>query len=84
MRPEEAESVKTTVTLPKWQVRALDRLRAGRSRSELIAQAVEDLLRSEERRRVAELMKQGYESTAERDLALCQEMEGSHPGAPEY
>jgi metal-responsive CopG/Arc/MetJ family transcriptional regulator len=73
--------------LPKWQVAELDRsVEAGmaRSRSELIAKAVEDLLRAAERDRTLELMKEGYEKTSERDLQLCREMEGSHPSVPEY
>jgi Arc/MetJ-type ribon-helix-helix transcriptional regulator len=87
MRRTDADSIKTTVTLPKWQVAELDRsVEAGmaRSRSELIAKAVEDLLRAAERDRTLELMKEGYEKTSERDLQLCREMEGSHPGVPEY
>jgi Arc/MetJ-type ribon-helix-helix transcriptional regulator len=87
MRHTDADSVKTTVTLPKWQVAELDRsVEAGmaRSRSALIAKAVEDLLRAAQRDRTLELMKEGYEKTSERDLELYREMEGSHPGVPEY
>jgi metal-responsive CopG/Arc/MetJ family transcriptional regulator len=78
----EKQARKITVTLPKWQVAELDRsVEAGmaRSRSELIAKAVEGLLRAAERERTLELMKEGYEKTSERDLELYRDMEGSHP-----
>jgi Arc/MetJ-type ribon-helix-helix transcriptional regulator len=87
MRRTDADSIKTTVTLPKWQVAELDRsVEAGmaRSRSDLIAKAVENLLRAAQRDRTLELMKEGYEKTSERDLQLCREMAGSHPSVPEY
>ena len=87
MRRNNTGSIKTTVTLPNWQVAELDRsVEAGmaRSRSELIAIAVGELLRESQRRKTLELMKEGYEKTSERDLQLYRELEGSHPGVPEY
>jgi metal-responsive CopG/Arc/MetJ family transcriptional regulator len=87
MRHNDLDSIKTTVTLPKWQVAELDRSVEGgvaRSRSELIAIAVGELLREARRRKTLELMKEGYEKTSERDLQLYRELEGSHPGVPEY
>ncbi len=87
MRRNDTDTVKTTVTLPKWQVAELDRsVEAGmaRSRSELIAIAVGELLREAQRRKTLELMKEGYEKTSERDLQLYRELEGSNPGVPEY
>ncbi len=87
MRRNDLDSIKTTVTLPKWQVAELDRsVEAGmaRSRSELIAIAVGELLSAAQRRKTMELMKEGYEKTSERDLELYRELQGSHPGVPEY
>lgn len=87
MRQNETNSIKTTVTLPKWQVAELDRSVAegvAKSRSELIAIAIGELLREARRRKTLELMKEGYEKTSERDLQLYRELEGSHPGVPEY
>ena len=87
MRQNDSSSIKTTVTLPKWQVVELDRsVRAGvaKSRSELIAVAVGKLLRADQRRKTLELMREGYEKTSQRDLQLYRELEGSHPGVLEY
>ncbi len=87
MRQNNTNSIKTTVTLPKWQVAELDRsVEAGiaRSRSELIAMAVGELLSAAQRRKTLELMREGYEKTSERDLQLYRELEGSHSGVPEY
>ena len=87
MRQNDTNSIKTTVTLPKWQVAELDRsVEAGiaRSRSELIAIAVGELLSAAQRRKTLELMKEGYEKASERDLQLYRELQGSHTGVPEY
>jgi Arc/MetJ-type ribon-helix-helix transcriptional regulator len=87
MRQNDTDSIKTTVTLPKWQVAELDRsVEAGvaRSRSELIAIAVGELLSAAQRRKTLELMREGYEKTSERDLQLYRDLEGSHPGVLEY
>ena len=87
MKQKSPDSIKTTVTLPRWQVAELDRsVEAGmaRSRSELIAIAVGKLLNTAQRRETLELMKEGYEKTSERDLELYRELQGSHPGVPEY
>lgn len=87
MRGNDSNSIKTTVTLPRWQVVALDRsVQAGvaKSRSELIAVAVGALLSATQRRETLELMKEGYKKTSERDLQLYRELEGSHPGVLEY
>lgn len=87
MKQTDTNSIKTTVTLPKWQVAELDRsVEAGiaRSRSELIAIAVREFLSAVQRQKTLELMREGYEKTSERDLRLYRELEGSHPGVPEY
>lgn len=87
MRQNDTNSIKTTVTLPRWQVLELDRsVQAGiaKSRSELIAVAVGELLSAIQRRKMMELMKEGYEKTSERDLQLYRELEGGHPSVPEY
>jgi Arc/MetJ-type ribon-helix-helix transcriptional regulator len=87
MRQNDTHLVKTTVTLPKWQIVELDRsVEAGvaRSRSELIAVAIGDLLSAAQRRKTLELMREGYEKTSERDLQLYRELLGSHPGVLEY
>lgn len=87
MRQTDPDSIKTTVTLPKWQVAELDRsVEAGmaRSRSELIGIAVGELLSAARRRKMQELMREGYEKTSERDLQLYRELEGSHPSVLEY
>lgn len=87
MRRNDTNFIKTTVTLPRWQVRELDRsVQAGmaKSRSELIAVAVGELLSVVQRRKTLELMKEGYQKTSERDLQLYRELEGSHPSVPEY
>jgi Arc/MetJ-type ribon-helix-helix transcriptional regulator len=87
MKRNATNSIKTTVTLPRWQVVELDRsVQAGmaKSRSELIAVAVGELLSTVQRKKTLELMREGYEKTSERDLQLCRELEGSHPSVPEY
>ncbi len=56
----------------------------ARSRSELIAVAIGDLLSAAQRRKTLELMREGYEKTSERDLQLYRELLGSHPGVLEY
>lgn len=68
---------KTTVTLPAWEIKALDRAvkeGAGKNRSDLIARAVEAYLR--QRKTLESLMEEGYRVNAERDLAIYQDLEG--------
>ncbi|MBI5379633.1 MAG: ribbon-helix-helix protein, CopG family [Nitrospirae bacterium] len=78
---------KTTVTLPSWEIEALDQAvkeGAGKNRSDLISRAVEVYLKRRKKKKLESLMMDGYRENAERDLAIYQDLEGALLDAPDY